>query len=291
MKAARPVVLLAVTTMLASAPTAAFAANSGGGGGECGKVLVSGSSWFGGHGVDVKKNVRGANGTCVPRSVSNPLEQNGNGWDCLELAARFYATNGWATYIRSQSGSVDTALVTPNPSLTPYMNGGGFLPAPGDLIFEHYSDHGHVTVVDRVEGGKIYAVEQNATDSGRKVYSINKSAIGGAYNSGYVRGFFHANANPAPVLSAPAVPAPTVGGIKVTKSGKATIVRWTKIRSSVPVSRVEVNIGGKTKSASASSAGITLPKRYKAGSTVEVSVVAVSVVGPGAAKVKTLQIG
>ena len=77
-----------------------------------------------------------------------------------------------------------------------HANGGGYVPVPGDLIVENGTSsnaYGHVAVVDRVSGGSVYAVEQNAGASGRHTYSLSGSTLSGGYGS--VRGVLHSPSN------------------------------------------------------------------------------------------------
>ena len=270
------------------APVAAAPANASG---QCGRVLVAGSAWLGAAGVDVKKNVRGADGICNGHSVSNPSVQNGGGWDCFELAARLYYVKGWGR-ISTRGGGADN-IPEGSPWLAYHPNGSGLPPIPGDLLVERYSDHGHVTVVDRVAGGKIFAVEQNATDSGRKTYSLRGSAIAGAYNSGYVRGFLHSPANTNHGVSAAArvFAPPTARGVKVAKQRGPRAVRWLRPKSPLPVTGITVQMSKtdpltlapgtwQTKRLSGSARSVTIPKRWNS-SHVQFRMRATSLVGPG----------
>lgn len=208
----------------------------------CGSVLVKGSDWLAGKGVDVKKNVRGSNGICAGTSFKNPQVQYGNGWDCFELAARLYKVKGWGA-VYSKGGGADT-IPEGSPWLQYYPNGSGRLPVPGDLVIERYTDHGHVTVVDRVDNGHVYAVEQNATDAGRKTYTLQGSAILGAYNSGIVRGFVHAPANPFGTPGyAPKVALAKVKGLQAARIGNKATISWSKVRSATPVRSIQIQVG------------------------------------------------
>ena len=163
------------------------------------------------------------------------------------------------------------------------------------MIIERYSDHGHVTVVDRVADGRVYAVEQNATDTGRKTYELNRSAILGAYNSGYVRGFMHSrqNTGSGPLQAAPKVAAAKVRGLRISEAGPAKIlIRWRAVKSALPVSRVVVQVGKqqanglppatwRTKATHSGSEPMALIKRLKTG-TYQFRAIASSAVGPGA---------
>jgi len=69
-----------------------------------------------------------------------------------------------------------------SPNLQFHPNNSGYLPVPGDLIIESWSSGwGHVSVVDRTVGNFVYAVEQNATLSGRHTYTLTGSMLTGPF--------------------------------------------------------------------------------------------------------------
>jgi surface antigen len=145
-----------------------------------GTIMVPGSGWMGGKGVNVYSNgTSGGTGT----------------YQCVELAARLYATKGWGTVYAAGNGG---AYYIPegSPSLTFKGNGSGYIPVPGDLIIEHPTAgnaYGHVAVVSSVSGSTIKAVEQNASATGWHDYTLSGSTIAGGY--GKVRGTIHSPKN------------------------------------------------------------------------------------------------
>ena len=164
-----PVAFIAVSAQPASAATS-----------PCGTVLVAAAQWLGGAGVDVHSN--GADQTtgysCAGFSTSNPQVQDGNGWQCVELAARLYAVKGWG-YVHGNAAAIpqDAGLIS-------HPNGSTYEPVPGDLIVEKATrsvPYGHVSVVDRIVGSTIYAVAQNANSTGRHTYTDNGFTITGGY--------------------------------------------------------------------------------------------------------------
>lgn len=161
----------------------------------CGAVLLSGGAWLGGRGVDVHSNGATQGGrSCGVLSVANRALQNGYGWQCVELAARLYHAKGWGIVYAGGNGGA-RYIPEGSPNLEFHPNGSGYTPVPGDLVVEAFGTYGHVTVVDRVEGAVIQAVEQNAAWTGRKTYSWTSGVAGGAYNGGVIRGFMHAPLN------------------------------------------------------------------------------------------------
>jgi|GEM_PF-2021188 len=189
---------IAVLGALVDAATPAAAAQA------CSAVQVSGGSWLGAAGVDVHSNgiYQTTGNSCAGWSTANPGAQDGYGWQCVELATRLYAVKGWGS-VRADGGTAAGTyrygakyIPEGSPGLAFHPNGSGYLPVPGDLIIEWSSTWGHVTVVDRSVGSSVYAVEQNASLTGRHTYTMTGSTLTGQYGSS-VRGFMHAPANPA----------------------------------------------------------------------------------------------
>ncbi|MCB1272329.1 MAG: CHAP domain-containing protein [Microthrixaceae bacterium] len=139
-------------------------------------VLVDGSAWLQGKGVDV----RGGGGQ----------------WQCVELPQmRLYPKFGWPrVYAAGNEGAA--YIPEGSPGLVRHNPGSGYRPVPGDLIIENPTSknpYGHVAVVDRTEGNTIHAVEQNASSTGRHTYAYNNSHYSGGY--GTVKAVLHAPQN------------------------------------------------------------------------------------------------
>src|SRR5674476_726887 len=202
------IVSLAVLVGAAS-PAAAAAA--------CSAVQVAAGSWLGGTGVDAHSNGsnQGTGNSCAGFSTADPRVQEGYGWQCVELAARLYAVKGWGRVYADGGVAAGVGVYRygaqyipeGSPNLTFHPNVSGYLLVPGDLIIEAWSSGwGHVSVVDRTVGNSVYAVEQNASLTGRHTYTLTGSTLTGQYGSG-VRGFMHAPANTATrALGAPGAP-------------------------------------------------------------------------------------
>ncbi|MEI8083485.1 MAG: CHAP domain-containing protein, partial [Actinomycetes bacterium] len=197
----------------------------------CSAVIIAGTSWLGGQGVDVHSNGPGG-ASCKGTSVKNKAVQFGGGWQCVELAARLYYVKGWGTVWAGGNGGA-RYIPEGSPNLQFVPNGSGQLPVPGDLIIEAFGTYGHVTVVDRVEAGRVVATEQNASVSGWKVYPLIGSAITGAYGGGLVRGFMHSPANNSltPTFASVVTP-PQMAPITAT----ATVRSYSPTRLNVAVS-------------------------------------------------------
>ncbi len=172
---------------------------------SCGQVLVAGSAWLGGRGVDARSNGswQGTGTACAGWSTANPAVRNGFGWQCVELASRLYAVKGWGG-VRADGGSgAGTyrygAKYTKegSPGLTFHANGSGYVPVPGDLVVEWNSTWGHVAVVDSVSGGAVAAVDQNAAHTSRRTYSRSGSTLTSPTRGNSVRGFLHSPRNGA----------------------------------------------------------------------------------------------
>lgn len=161
--------------------------------GSCGDLLVAGSNWLGGNGVNVYSN---GSGSCNGGSA-------GYGWQCVDLAYRLYQQMGWGRVYAANNNAYQ--IPEGSPGLLFYGNG-SYTPVPGDLIIEYgtsYNSYGHVTVVNTVDlgAGVIHAIEQNTQyysggwrDHPFHDYPINFSrVITGGYGS--VRGTVHSPSN------------------------------------------------------------------------------------------------
>ena len=172
----------------------------------CGDVLIKGSQWLQGDGVDVKSN--GANTftgvSCNGVSVSNPTVQYGYGFQCVELAARLYRVRNWGTVFADGGPTAGNArygakyLPEGSSGLSFYPVTTTYVPVPGDLIIESGSGYGHVSVVDQIETGTngtttIVAAEENASVTGWHIYTRSSGVMLGGYHP--VRGFLHSPRN------------------------------------------------------------------------------------------------
>ena len=180
----------------------------------CGEVLIKGTQWLQGDGVDVRSN--GGNTftgvSCNGVSVSNPISQYGYGFQCVELAARVYRVRNWGTVFADGGPKAGTyrygAKYLPEGSsgLLFYPVSSNYSPVPGDLIIESGSGYGHVSVVDHVEIGAngvntVVAAEENANLTGWHIYTRTSGAMTGGYHP--VRGFLHSPRNTHTNLSSP----------------------------------------------------------------------------------------
>ncbi len=152
---------------------------------SCGDVLVSGSSWAGGNGVDVHSNgpdegtINSCAGDNAVRDLHAAPPQYGLGWQCVELAIRMYVTQGWQNGSWSSVGIA--ADIYNNASLngmTTTANGSIVLSnvVPGDMIVTHEGNAGHVMLVDYIDGNTIHYVDQNGEDGGRGTATYNPTA-------------------------------------------------------------------------------------------------------------------
>jgi len=148
-----------------------------------GDVLISGSQWQGGFGVDVYSNSAAGNG-CLDDPAEKPecahwidtssgRRYAGIMWQCVELARRLWLASGWddrvlagpnaaSIWNHAQSSPLNLSTAA-NGSVTPSSISHGDLVVWGTGT---YSPYGHVAVVDKVEGTSVLVKEQNWDPTG-----------------------------------------------------------------------------------------------------------------------------
>lgn len=167
----------------------------------CGTVLLPGSLWLSGHGVDVKSNANDqfSGNSCGGLSTSTPTKQYGYGFQCVELAARLYHALGWGLVYADGPASAGQyrygAKYIPqgSPQLIWHSVSSTYTPVPGDLLIEGGDQWGHVAVVDYTTPSAIVAVEQNASNSAFHYYPLVNGHVTGGYSP--VSGFLHSPKN------------------------------------------------------------------------------------------------
>jgi len=155
--------------------------------GACGSVLLPGTSWLGGAGVDVRSN--GADqGTAKECSKSLSMVGDiaaGEKWQCVELVNRLYLMRGWIT--SAWNGDGDQMYANAPRNLAKQPNGSIASVSPGDVVSIRETHngstrpHGHTAIVDTngsVTSGTVPLVNQNG---GSRAYPL---VISYAYLSG-----------------------------------------------------------------------------------------------------------
>lgn len=151
----------------------------------CGTVLVSGSNWAGGNGVDVHSN--GSDETtgnsCGSTGVFNlgaSPPQWGSAWQCVELAARMYKTQGWSNGLPGVSYAAQIYTMASTLNMTAMAQGSIVITkiVPGDMVVSDQATYGHVSLVDSVDvaNNAVHVVEQNAGGSGTGTYTYDPVA-------------------------------------------------------------------------------------------------------------------
>jgi hypothetical protein len=187
----------------ANLTTAGDGRGSGGSWRPFGTVLVRGSGWLGGHGVDVKSN--GLLGCYAGCNVSSGY---GIAYQCVELVQRLIVQRHWSPRIygnaNMQYANASSKYFDKHP------NGSGYRPIPGDVIVYRggYGGYGHVAVVEWVNGGRIGWVDQNATPNGRGSAPLGAGGRLGNRGTLIPIGFLHAKANKPRSASPPRQPSP-----------------------------------------------------------------------------------
>jgi surface antigen len=153
-----------------------------------GAVLVPGTDWMGGAGVDVYSNGRiGCVNSC------NTMTDFGIAYQCVELVERFLMTKQWSPKIWGDAWQLyDNASEA---SFDKHKNGSGYIPVAGDVIVWHNGGDGHVAIVEWVANGNIGWVEQNSSASGRSSAPLDANGTLGNYGRLIPTGFLHAKAN------------------------------------------------------------------------------------------------
>jgi hypothetical protein len=181
---ARRQVWLSVLVVLAglALPTLGFGAGVAGAvaPGACGSVLLAGSSWPGGGGVDVKSNGshEGTGASCGGTNTVNGVT-SGSEWQCVELVNRLYLTKGWISSTWHGNGGESSATAHDSmydeapAGLSKQPNGSISSVGPGDVVsINEYLNggflaDGHVLIVNTsgaVTSGTIPLVSQNSGD-------------------------------------------------------------------------------------------------------------------------------
>ena len=139
--------------------------------GRCGSVLLLGSSWLGGAGVDVYSNGpdEGTSGDCKPSSLNSVNGiPTGEKWQCVELINRLYLTKGWIS--STWHGDAGTPFWNNTPgNLLKQPNGSVSYLGTGDVVIINEihdgSTSGHVLIVNdssNVSNGTVDLVSQNS---------------------------------------------------------------------------------------------------------------------------------
>lgn len=145
----------------------------------CGAVMLAGSDWLGGGGVDVMSN--GADegtGTSCGGTMSVGGVVSGSEWQCVELVNRLYLTKGWISKTwngnggRSAPTATDSMYDEAPAGFAKEPNGSISVLRTGDVISvnDYYNGSflpgGHVLVVDQTApttNGTVPLVSQNSS--------------------------------------------------------------------------------------------------------------------------------
>ena len=129
-----------------------------------GTVLVHGSEWLNGHGVNVYSNgLWGCYAGCSYGDGYGSYK-----YQCVDLVERLVNEEGWYKAILYGNGD-ETYGRAPASAFEKHPPGDGYQPVPGDIVsFANGDPWGHVAVVEWDHGGQIGLVEQNASTSGTR---------------------------------------------------------------------------------------------------------------------------
>lgn len=170
--------------------------------GAFGTVQLNAGDWMAanGGGVTVYSN---GDTSYVSGDYSAPAV--GMKWQCVELTQRLYQAKG--RHSGFWSGVSYAYQIYDNAAANGLQarTNGSYVPVPGDMIIHSPSGNfvaGHVAVVDRVAGNKVYAVEQNVamsgqSSAGRATYTITNGVLSRDQSIGLpIRGLAHDPDNP-----------------------------------------------------------------------------------------------
>jgi hypothetical protein len=171
----------------------------------CGQILLAGSAWLDGNGVNVYSNAQGGasygDDNCGGGDDYVNGADAGGEWQCVELVNRLYLTRGWITSHWSGNGS---SLVSDlPPGLTEEPQNSITSIAPGDVVTLNYSTFGHAAVVNTVtsNGNGTYSVQivnQNAPDVyGYATWNPSAGTLSSEYSGYTTQAVIHAAANTA----------------------------------------------------------------------------------------------
>jgi hypothetical protein len=156
-------------------------------------VLLSGSAWLNGDGVNVCSS--STDTSCGDQTHVGGISSNW--WQCVELAQRLYQARGWHSGIfAGVNGASDIYDQTAANGMTSQANGSINSIVPGDMIIHSTAGAvdgwaGHVSIVDHVDGSTVYAVEQNTwNNQPRASYSLSGGTLSRS-GMGAIRGVVH----------------------------------------------------------------------------------------------------
>jgi hypothetical protein len=210
--------------------------------GSCGNILLAGSSWLGGQGVDVKSNgiYQGSGTSCGGTSKVDGITA-GSEWQCAELVNRLYIDRGWIKAIwqgnggRSSASARDSMYDEAPGSLSKQANGSISYVAPGDVVSINDYDNGafvrdgHVLVVNtagKVTSGSVPLVSQNGGSASDATVTTSATLSGGTLTipssgswSYKVIGVVHAPSGSGSQGASPLLGVLTTGGQALVKDG------------------------------------------------------------------------
>ncbi|MBU6330709.1 MAG: CHAP domain-containing protein [Acidobacteria bacterium] len=202
---------------------------------RAGTTVLSGGSWLGGAGVDVKSNGPDARdrglGNNYVTTPQGARVMSGLMWQCVELINRLYLTKGWISskWYTAASGAASSMYDTTPSNLSKQRNGEITYLNPGDVVVLSGATYGHVAVVNAVNGSSVQTVNQNTQS-----VIVNATLGGGRLSwpwSGYaVVGVIHRPSTQPPPPPPPPPP----------PSGYATTVRYALNNRTAPSTSAQV---------------------------------------------------
>lgn len=185
-----------------------------------GTVLIPGSQWFGGNGVDVMSSGSTGSSTSV--------------WQCVELVKRFM-NQKFGVPLKAYGNANQ---YWNNSLLTPYVdqhdNGSGYQPVPGDIVVDTAGRYGHVQIVDSDSGGTLTLVDQNSSPTGWATATLQGNGLWKRSNGDTSIHFLHIKANGSANPVTPTNPPTTTSAPSSTTYAETTgsvANTWTNYQS------------------------------------------------------------
>ena len=220
--------------------------------GSCGSVLLAGSAWLGGGGVNVMSNDgdEGKGKDCSSASSYVNGVYAGEEWQCVEMVNRLYLSKGWIS--SHWAGDAGDPFYDNAPgNLTKQPNGSVSYLGPGDVVvinvfYNGASLGGHVLVVNdssNVTSGTVDLVSQNSGDPSKAEPQVSGIISGGSVSVGGGGGgwtYSTVGVVHAPTAAPPSAPGAPSATAFTHGSGQASVSWSAPADNGAPIDNYQV---------------------------------------------------